>query len=241
MRCPVCALEESIIAHTGVHVLGDEEIFQRTRVCLACGLTFGETSPHGAWTSSETKLRACAKESELEQEELVILADSLQRSRDPLAMLAAARTMLAGGGALFVRVPDLASLTCEGPDDAFTPEERVWFTLDTLRSTLAHAGFRVTHAETAGHELRATAVPGPVQRIPRSPAEPAHSLALVERYSRELAQHRRARDTHDCRDFSTSAPAAMNMPTTLTTEPQSARAWPSIAPSPAMRTSIVGP
>ena len=51
VRCPVCDAAESVVAHTGTLVLGPEDVFQKTRVCLGCGLTFEDSNPDYDWTS----------------------------------------------------------------------------------------------------------------------------------------------------------------------------------------------
>jgi hypothetical protein len=236
MRGPVCALEESIIAHSGFHVLGDAEIFQKTRVCLGCGLTFAEATPERDWTALETMHESTSADETLRRDEieeldeldarwiglgggrrvlavgqatapllarlaasgwcaassardtavadLVILADILQRSPTPLALLAHVRALLTESGTLFLRVPELTKVSCTSPRDAFTPEHRVWFTPDSLRITLAHAGFRISRSETDACWLRATATPA----SPNPSARGTRTLArIVRHYSRHLA------------------------------------------------------
>ncbi len=262
MRCPVCTLEESIIAHTGLHLLGNEEIFQRTRVCLGCGLTFEEASPDQDWASLDGTLWRRDVESEgfrdelhdrdaLEigpgqgrsafevgcgagflldrlaaagwrtegcdpdaavaeiarakghavrvatvatlagqQADLVILCDVLEHSPAPLEMLAAARALLAKGGTLYVRVPDLLKVDFERVGDIFGLQQRVWFTADSLRGTLAHAGFRTVRSDAHAGSRNATAVLAPPEPLRRPRAEPGRSLEIVQRYSRELSLRR---------------------------------------------------
>ncbi len=123
---------------------------------------------------------------------LVILGDVLEHQADPRSMLAQARAIVAPGGGLYLRVPDLEALDGESFGDVFGLQHRVWFTRDTLREMLAVEGFEVLRTGPFARGMHALARLCERRAWRRPAGEPERSLAHIRSYASGLETARAA-------------------------------------------------
>jgi SAM-dependent methyltransferase len=82
------------------------------------------------------------------QFDLVAFNKVLEHVEDPIAMLAASRTLVAGGGFIYVEVPDGEAAEAEGSGrEEFFIEHHHVFSAASLALLVARAGFRVCEME----------------------------------------------------------------------------------------------